>query len=86
MDVKSLQHKCLEQAASKLKSIGIDYPYYDSKLSRQANYQRTVEYSMRQSALMIECLANMAHQPAQEVIKQKHKLEPRKAWGNAYND
>jgi hypothetical protein len=85
MDVKTLQQKCAELAVAKLKAAGIEHPLYDPRLSRQANYEKLVQYRMRESALMIELLATKSYVKP-EKSHNKTKLEPRKLWGQAYND
>ena len=83
MQVKSFQERCSDRAKASLKSVGIEYPLYDSSVSAQTNYKRMIEYRLKESALIVEYMASA---PKLVIERNDLPLKPIKTWGKAYND
>lgn len=80
-NLQDQQNKAIKEARDLLKQQGVEYPYYDAKLSPDENYGRLLAYSEQESALVVQIM----RKPVTPRPLVMDNVEPKQGWTGYYD-
>lgn len=96
---QDLSKRAIDWAIERLRSKGLSYPLYNSKMSSEENYEAMRRYSEQEATLVAEYMRNSSSTQTKDVkvaslpykqwskpYVEKKEIKHHAAWGTPYRD